>query len=834
MLLALAAGRLPNIQPNYEYFNNILRMHEHITVKPKRNWMFVTHNKLNIHPDGSATFPDTGQELPAEEYPRLVDNLDRDKWSKEERCLILGALLHEFAKDIEQRESSSVRDVSHDWEQDFPELYQRLEKVVEAKAGCDYLHMHVTLEMKGEKGRGRFPDSSSLNSIMALEIEQKALEHHRWQVHTTMIIPAELTTDGEEDEIFEETKVCRHLGNSKVADDPNRASVHVSFPADAWAPLLSTCAEFPAHPVIKAGDRGYRQEKRQGEDCKDETLGLTQMELVPRIAMMQEVWSSPPNIAHSPSLYGIENATHSVEPEWERRAVILWTFETVHSIVTKKNKQELVTLPHGRTSWRFLTPLDPTSPVHQQQSVHEVKDARLLPFALPTAPALSLGSLGGGGPGSMASPVVETMRDSIVSPSPGFQQTLNAGMSENLNSTWDPASVVGSYGSYGMAAPHRPDGLSLVDTSGVYGTSHHGLATPPPSASLMSSYHTSFDGSYQNAYGHHGHYHHDVLSHEDGSLAGYMSSSAPGPVDAVDHVGHSSLAGSSLPNSTSRSLCSLAAVTDPFLTADGHAHGTCTTDAAPAASAHPDNPFAHVEPFEDTTAAGTGGHDSWADWPASATTTYATSSISSVMASNAAAVAQNGSHGDVLDWHSPAPGAGPVSASGGRTPAWAGGDEARDHWGSVTAGSTPALTPAAMRAGSGGAVAHGEVVGGDWVHVSQQAGEDEGQEFEMPEGRSDAPGLGLGHQRTASNSPIRQENDGSVQNTSGGGGGGLNRPLSVLDLASYTFSPIKRKRSRSDSLEDREDHPFDSNTKLARVYRDSKGSSFLGAAQDLD
>ncbi len=66
--------------------------------------------------------------------------------------------------------------------------------------------------------------------------------------------------------------------------------------------------------------------------------------------MFQELWSSPPE-----------------GQLWMRRAVILWTFETVYSVDDKAKK--VVTKSPAGTSWRFLTAIDPTSQSHQQQAL---------------------------------------------------------------------------------------------------------------------------------------------------------------------------------------------------------------------------------------------------------------------------------------------------------------------------------------------------------------------------------------------------------------------------------------------------------------------------------
>lgn len=156
VLIALSEGRLPDERPNYEYFAQILALNDQIQVRPKRCWIFVSHQDAVVGEDGAGYLPATGDQLAESDYPHLMRNLERDTWAKEEQQIFKGALLHEFTKEMHQVESSSVNEISKKWESAFPELHQRLKAIISTTtdARCDILHMHVTLELKQKL---RFP-----------------------------------------------------------------------------------------------------------------------------------------------------------------------------------------------------------------------------------------------------------------------------------------------------------------------------------------------------------------------------------------------------------------------------------------------------------------------------------------------------------------------------------------------------------------------------------------------------------------------------------------------------------------------------------------------------
>jgi hypothetical protein len=566
VLIALSEERFPEERPNYEYFAQILALNDHVQFRPKRCWIFVSHKDVVVGEDRNGYLPTTGDKLSESEYPHLGLNLERDTWAKEEQQFFRGALLHEFTKKLAQVESSSVREVTKKWESAFPDLHQRLKVITSTTSDvrCDFLHLHATLELKEKR---RFPAGSSLSSWVEINIEKPRLVNHRWKVETRLVRPPELSYSQEDsapEVVYEEHKefTIKYQHRSGCDGSRNDSRGHcdclsqrcrrdgatvpfpVPFPADAWAQTLTNCAEYPAHPFIDSKrhdrERGGAGKTEEDDDAKGprarrRSKQPTQMDLVPKIAMMQEIWSCPPTSATE------GGSSDSGNQRWTRRAVILWTFETIHSIGNDKNgTKRLVTAQGGSTSWRFLTILDPASEYHQRQAIisgrrasaDEHRDAPPKGFGCASRPA---------------------SRNAFVPPSPTYQQHLSASMSDNFSSAWDTTNGLGSLSSSAAQAAYgahfmqqtmpSQSGYGLLDSFG----NHAGLATSPSSTSLASSFGQTFDSASTSS---------DVLP-------SYMTTHAAATAAGMATSSHS-LAGT------------LSAVTDPFL-----AHVSSTYGATP-------------------------------------------------------------------------------------------------------------------------------------------------------------------------------------------------------------------------------------------------------------
>ncbi len=514
MLIALAEGRLPEEKPNYEYFAQILALNDQVTVKPKRSWIFVSHRDYSVGEDGSANNSVTGETLSPEDYPHLARNQERETWPRDEQLIVRGTILHEFTKTVQQGESRSVKEVSAEWEGPFPELYRRVDAVAANDARCEFLHMHVALELQG--GR-RYPSQSELNSWIDIGVEQPHLHSHQWKVTTRLARPSELA-DSDADALWEKTEEveyshrrgCPEAGRSAsqrcpcdCARDCRRETVSVPFPAPVWARTFSNCAEYPPHKLAGPGP--------------------TQMDLVGQIAMLQEIWSSPPD-ANDSHLFGPEG-TQTVNPRWTRRAMLLWTFETVHSF---DDKGVLHTAEHGKTTWRFLTALDPTSQIHQQQAL------------LSTTSATGSGRRSRTQSHSSSAEGVSLSRSGVLSPNPNYPPPLGAGMGDGFGVGWETgmgalsSAAASAYAHHHSNLGHSHPGISAsASVGGVSAFDSFGsdsLATPPPTASLSGSFSHSFHDS----------------GHTD---LGYLG------VNTATSVGVD----------TEHTLGGIAAVTDPFL-----------------------------------------------------------------------------------------------------------------------------------------------------------------------------------------------------------------------------------------------------------------------------
>jgi transcriptional enhancer factor len=159
----------------------------------------------------------------------------------------------------------------------------------------------------------------------------------------------------------------------------------------------------------------------------------TGSDLICKVAMYQELWSCAPD-----------------SNRWTRQSIIFWRFNTTNQWY----KYGAVFRPAG-TSWRWLTVNDPMSRYHQQK-------------------ALIYPSVGVG-------------RDAVMSPTPTIGQHMTANMNETFGA-WDNGASMTQH------VPALPS--STAGMGGLFDSFSGGLATPPPTAGLHSSYPTgSFDGS---------------------------------------------------------------------------------------------------------------------------------------------------------------------------------------------------------------------------------------------------------------------------------------------------------------------------------------------------
>ncbi|KAH8682188.1 hypothetical protein BX600DRAFT_505799 [Xylariales sp. PMI_506] len=467
VLIALAEGRLPDERPNYDYFARLLAGDSEVFVRPKTCWIYVSSTEVTLSNDCKKAYASDGSCLEADgysqdgvlmeckgDYPHLILNSNKET----RRDLGHGKddgppkyLLHEYTRTLSQKESSSIKEISSKWDHRFPDLREKLltalddvhpshERTSRCVVGpCDTIQFEVVLDLHATS---QFPSGTHLDGVVQLQICRPELANHRWRSVTSIVKPRELDLDNE----------APFWNCSNPCEVPRRGNrsdtIEVPFPAKSWANTFIRLARYVTAErerrerggSSRLGRETSKLKREDGEDDshKQSNKSYTPKELLQQIAMYQEIWSAPND--------------GSDKPCWTRRAVILWTFSNVHSKVDDKGK--VVTVPPG-TNWRFLTKIDPTSQFHQQRAY------------VSGSPRVS--------------------RDSLMSPNPGYSHHLSAAMHENFTSSYDAPniSLPGQQHAH-LAALNLLDGFS------------HGLATPPPTASLSSSYAHSFDSAASN------------------------------------------------------------------------------------------------------------------------------------------------------------------------------------------------------------------------------------------------------------------------------------------------------------------------------------------------
>ena len=461
----MSQGLLPNVRPNYEYFNRLLALDTMVAVRPKSCWIFVSSGSLRV--DFSREPLEiydamSNSSLPHDQYPHLEKN--RDPGEAQKQILKDRVLLQEYTHAVEQQDSYSLKETAEKWAEEFPELYGTWD-LPAADDDILIFDMNVTLELSPYS---QFPAGSDLNGFLEMSIEQPGFESHVWQCVTRLVRPPELCKNPRTDEQLV-VKIsdlgrqyhCSHRQPGK-SDMPEcqcrsqnlRQNLRVPFLAAYWAPMLSECASYPDVA---------RDDREQSRAELDEDVQPTAGELLGRVAMLQELWSAPHTTAPGK------------QKQWTRKALLLWRFQTTRSkfILDNDGKRAAV---QPKTLWRFLSINDPTSEHHQSQIyLSPSENTPQLPAQYGLLPSPSYHSLGG--------PI-----------------------SDNFQATWDNSHItlanppqhphLTSMSGVGNNPSQHPHLAGLSSVAGLqlsYLDYSHGLATPPPSASVHGSYPGSFD-----------------------------------------------------------------------------------------------------------------------------------------------------------------------------------------------------------------------------------------------------------------------------------------------------------------------------------------------------
>ncbi|KAI0798407.1 hypothetical protein GGR55DRAFT_672311 [Xylaria sp. FL0064] len=378
ILIAIANGRLPDKQPNYDYFSKLLNANEDVFLRPKQFRMFISSsNRGESVTLGNGTIKTHAPSLMSNNLSlgEMADSCPNFSYDNKNSEKVLHAgnspfrILHEYSGELSQTESSSVGAISRKWAKHFPRLREKLiaahndtqpsdTETSRCVVGpCDTLHLVVTLDLEtGSQGL----EMSELNCIVELSINRSALYNHSWRTITSVIKPDELCLSRSEPEVWDQNELAEAYHAGCTSDRPCRCtqhSIHIPFPVDTWAAILMKLAPYTMADCDSEENRlGSRSSRRQAQSRKmggadGDTRNAA--ELLSEVAMYQEIWSAPNTDSCVPSLVS--------QRSWTRRAVMLWTFSPV-----RKRRDESPEPPG--TTWRFLTKLDPFSRYHQQHA----------------------------------------------------------------------------------------------------------------------------------------------------------------------------------------------------------------------------------------------------------------------------------------------------------------------------------------------------------------------------------------------------------------------------------------------------------------------------------
>lgn len=516
VLTALEKGQLPTVRPNYEYFRQLLAMKEKVQLRPSTCWIYVANKYLRDQPSSAIPPTSSDGSLLLKEETKSIGGIKMEErdllapgytlansnsnavlntwhtkkgllfssefphryafnnpssndgaespWAPREREVrnIRQTLLHEYTFHLKQTESSSAREVLDEWATEHKELHDMLQSVIDQHdlhnahalpAGrlCDIFHVDVTLDVHRVHC---LPEGTSFEWPFKINVDQPGLQGHDWRVRTFLDRPVELArhksvkrrngmvmTRDEDNLMNEMTHVrgCNDDNPQCACRNRHRGPVWlVPIPVNTWAESLDMCAQFPRYLVPKKQDSS----RKKAEEDMPESETVTQMDLMKATAMFQELWSSAPP---TPGM--------GEQQSWTRRAVICWTFNTIHFFDKDKNLCETP----AQTTWRFLSAVDPLSQAHQER---------------------------------IYLPGTAKNDNSNMSPAPAYQQLLNTQMTDNLNSSWN-MSAAGVHSAPGSlpVSPMEPYGPSPLHVASNFA---NGLVTPPASATLPSTY--TFEG----------------------------------------------------------------------------------------------------------------------------------------------------------------------------------------------------------------------------------------------------------------------------------------------------------------------------------------------------
>ncbi|KAJ2904077.1 uncharacterized protein MKZ38_008888 [Zalerion maritima] len=486
VLTALCEGRLPDVRPNYKYFEQLLQSDNLVAVRPKTVWVYISNSDVRMDENENA-YTLSGAMLDPTLFPHLKENLKPDReydahlGPRSPNGTRRNTILHEYMKSVEQTTSVSTRALA-DRLEEFPDLSDRFNACTEQEESlntsnpihhCEMLHLRSVIELP--RPEAVLPAGSGLSCITEVIVTRPEFQSHTWKCVTLLQRPSKLCAEGEEcvERIVNsvgtqfthrpgcEGSLTGAVGVCDCATTRRSQDIKAPFPVHQWVSILSRAAKYVD---TEAGDNDG-EARRRGQNKESEAARLLR-----QVCMLQEIISQDPAGPVGPK----------GSPSWTRRALLVWTFEnTVH---LDENKKKVVAETPG-TSWRFMTLLDPMSQYHQQQVY--ITNAQAAANAVASANSLRQGGML---PASSASS--PAMSSSLLSSSSGHPPL----MSDGYGNTWDSASSNASRYHYTQQGQSSLSSSCNGPSAHGFGGLDFGLATPPPSASSM-SYVNTFDST---------------------------------------------------------------------------------------------------------------------------------------------------------------------------------------------------------------------------------------------------------------------------------------------------------------------------------------------------
>ncbi|KAK7937609.1 conidiophore development regulator abaA [Apiospora aurea] len=322
VLTALAERRLPEVQPNYDYFAHLLGADSEVFLRPKTCHIYLSTDEdfeVAATADGTCLYDDAyapgGTLLGCQDnFSQPGENSNTGTGHDVHRSVSVRDqprtyVRHTYSWSLTQSESRSVGDIASKWRHRFPVLRDKLlsalgethpphERPARCVMGpCDIIHMEVVLDLPKSS---QFPTGTHLDARVEFSIDRPELGDHLWCSSTSVAKPWELRLDASEPPVWDRTSACCPLRRGGAPD-----VIVIDFPASSWGSTLYRLAKYA---------EAEREEGRETTEGRGEkgSGSPAPCDMLQQVAMYQEIWSAP--------------SEGSGKKTWTRRAVLLWTF----------------------------------------------------------------------------------------------------------------------------------------------------------------------------------------------------------------------------------------------------------------------------------------------------------------------------------------------------------------------------------------------------------------------------------------------------------------------------------------------------------------------------